>query len=236
MPGHFESLLDEIRSYLDFAERSFFWNEIQNNAPGIKENDIVSRINTLKQRVENCRNCSLSQSRKQTVSGAGNLKAELMFVGEGPGEEEDNQGLPFVGRAGKLLTDIITAMGLKREEVYICNAVKCRPPGNRTPTDEEIMLCNHFLMEQIEIIRPKIIVALGAVSVMALFKTRESIFKLRGKFLDFNGIKVMPTFHPGFLLRNPDYKKHTWQDIKLVMKEMNLPISIGRNRNTGGEI
>lgn len=231
-------IIDEIRSYLDFAERSFFWKEkIQNNSDK-KQDDISERLDILKRQIENCTKCSLNLNRKQIVFGAGNIDAELLFVGEGPGEEEDMQGLPFVGRAGKLLTDIITAMGLKRDDVYICNAVKCRPPGNRTPTDEEILLCNPYLMEQIELIKPEIIVALGAVSIKALFKSRESIFALRGKFLNLNGIKVMPTFHPGFLLRNPSYKKHTWEDMKHVMKEMNLPVPDNRQRkqNQGGNI
>jgi DNA polymerase len=231
----YPEIYDEIRSYLEFAERSFFWHESpQNTIPGNNEKKDLAQIDYLKQRVENCKNCSLHSTRKKVVFGAGNLSAKLLFIGEGPGEEEDNQGLPFVGRAGKLLTDIITAMGLKRDEVYICNAVKCRPPGNRTPTDEEIFLCNPYLMEQIKIVNPKIIVALGAVSIKALFKTGESIFRLRGRFLDFQGIKVMPTFHPGFLLRNPDYKKHTWSDMKLVMKEMNLPLDFRRVKNKGG--
>lgn len=237
MPEYSE-ILDKIRSYLDFAERSFLWEEkIQNNS-NKKHDDIYERLVILKKQIENCTQCSLNSNRKQIVFGAGNIKAELLFVGEAPGEEEDLQGLPFVGRAGKLLTDIITAMGLKRDDVYICNAVKCRPPGNRTPTDEEILKCNPYLMAQIELIKPRIIVALGAVSIKALFKTKESIFALRGKFLNFNGIKVMPTFHPGFLLRNPSYKKHTWQDIKLVMKEMNLPVHDNRqkNKNQGGNI
>ncbi len=232
MPDYSE-ILDEIRSYLDFAKNSFFWEEkkeeeIHRNP--CKE-DIALRINILKKQIESCARCSLNLNRKQAVFGAGNVNAELLFIGEAPGEEEDIQGLPFVGRAGKLLTDIISAMGLRRDDVFICNAVKCRPPNNRTPTDEEIMLCNPYLMEQIEIIKPKIIVALGAVSVRALFKSKESIFALRGRFLNFNGIKVMPTFHPGFLLRNPAYKKHTWQDIKLVMKEMNLPVPENKGKN-----
>ncbi len=228
---------DEIRSYLDFAEKSFFWEEkIQVTQKNPDDGDITVRINILKKKIESCTRCSLNLNRKQTVFGAGNVNAELLFIGEAPGEEEDIQGLPFVGRAGKLLTDIITAMGLRRDDVFICNAVKCRPPDNRTPTDEEILLCNPYLKEQIEIIKPKIIVALGAVSVRALFKSKESIFALRGRFLNFNGIKVMPTFHPGFLLRNPTYKKHTWQDIKLVMKEMNLPVPENKEKNKKQEV
>lgn len=230
MSTQYDEIFAFIKSYIEFAERSFYPGEVQNSKEHYKKEKILQdtayKLNYLRKRVEECKNCSLFKTRRQIVFGDGNINSKLVFVGEAPGEEEDIQGLPFVGRAGKLLTDIIHAMGLRRDDVYICNAVKCRPPGNRTPSEDEIMKCNPFLIEQIELIKPEMIVALGAVSVRALFKTRESIFSLRGKFLDFKGIKVMPTFHPGFLLRNPEYKKYTWKDIQLVMKEMNIPIPV----------
>jgi DNA polymerase len=145
-----------------------------------------------------------------------------MFVGEGPGAEEDRQGRPFVGRAGQLLTKMIEAMGLKREEVYIANIVKCRPPDNRNPFREEATACIDYLKKQIELVSPKVIVCLGSVAATYLLNTEKQISKLRGEFVDFNGIKVMPTFHPAYLLRNPSKKKEAWEDLKKVINFLNL--------------
>jgi len=170
--------------------------------------------------VISCRLCGLSKGRNNAVFGAGNSKAELMYVGEGPGYEEDMQGLPFVGRAGKLLTKIIEAMGLKRRDVYITNIVKCRPPQNRNPLPTEILSCEDYLKRQIEIIKPKVVCALGKVAAQALLKTQEPITRLRGKFFFYKGIKVMPTFHPAYLLRNPQDKRLVWQDMKKIMAEL----------------
>jgi len=181
--------------------------------------------------VRGCRKCVLCEDRTQTVFGQGSVSARLVFVGEGPGYEEDKQGLAFVGPAGQLLTKMIVAMGLTREEVYICNVVKCRPPGNRTPTADEILACNPYLREQLEIIAPEMIVALGAPAAKTLLNTAEAIGKLRGRFHDyyFSGVAgvgpavpVMPTYHPAYLLRNPDDKRKVWDDLQIVMEAMGL--------------
>jgi DNA polymerase len=144
----------------------------------------------------------------------------VVFVGEAPGADEDEQGLPFVGKAGQLLTNIITAMGLTRKEVYICNILKCRPPGNRTPLPEEIRLCEAFLKRQLSLIAPQIICALGSVAAKALLRTETPISALRGRFQLYEGIKLMPTYHPAYLLRNPSAKKQVWEDVQLIMKEI----------------
>lgn len=178
----------------------------------------------LERRVKRCKRCALSLTRKNVVVGEGNLDAELMFIGEAPGEEEDLTGRPFVGRAGQLLTRIIQAMGLRREDVYIGNILKCRPPNNRDPLPHEMENCLPYLFLQLEIIKPKIIVLLGRIAGMALFGKDFSLGQERGKFLKFRDIKVMPTFHPSYLLRNPQAKRLVWEDIKKVMKEMGLPI------------
>ena len=167
-----------------------------------------------------CKRCALYRGRNNVVFGAGNPDAELMFVGEGPGYEEDMQGLPFVGRAGKLLTKIIEAMGLKRKDVYIANVVKCRPPQNRNPLPTEMLSCEEYLAEQIDIIKPKVICALGKVSAQALLKTQEPISRMRGKFYPYRGIILMPTFHPAYLLRNPADKKLVWNDVRKIMAEL----------------
>ncbi|MGA1846634.1 uracil-DNA glycosylase [Deferribacter abyssi] len=168
--------------------------------------------------VKNCEKCRLAKGRTNIVFGEGNPKAELMFIGEGPGAEEDKQGRPFVGRAGQLLTKMIEAMKFKRSEVYIANIVKCRPPNNRAPFQDEITTCIPYLHKQVEIISPKVIVCLGSIAVSSLLNTTKAISKVRGEFRDFRGIKVMPTFHPAYLLRNPKMKKLAWEDLQKVMK------------------
>jgi DNA polymerase len=169
---------------------------------------------------QGCTLCGLHEGRTQVVFGVGSPKAEVVFVGEGPGREEDIQGEPFVGRAGQKLTDIIRAMGFSRTDVYICNAVKCRPPGNRTPTVEEIATCRPYLEAQLAAIGPKVIVALGNPAVRALFDITKGITHLRGSFMEWRGIKVMPTFHPAYLLRNPKAKRQVWEDMKMVLAEI----------------
>lgn len=185
--------------------------------PTNKENTKELQIAKLIDEISKCEDCILYKGRKNVVPGEGNLNAELMFVGEGPGADEDDQGRPFVGRAGQLLTKMIEAMGYKREEVYIANIVKCRPPNNRAPFDEEAFACIHYLKEQIDIVQPKVIVCLGATAAKYLLGTDKRISELRGNFLDYNGIKVMPTFHPSYLLRNQSMKKYAWEDLKKVM-------------------
>jgi uracil-DNA glycosylase len=171
--------------------------------------------------IGDCIRCKLHEQRTKIVFGEGNVNANLMFVGEGPGADEDLSGRPFVGRAGQLLDKIIAAIGCKREDVYIANVVKCRPPGNRTPERDEVDTCEQFLFRQIALIRPKVIVALGSPAFQCLCRTKESISKARGKLRDWNGIKVMPTFHPAYLLRSPDKKREAWEDMKIVRDYLN---------------
>ena len=165
-----------------------------------------------------CRRCSLGSLRHRLVFGEGNPHAELVFVGEAPGADEDAQGRPFVGPAGQLLTRIIAAMELKREEVYICNILKCRPPGNRNPLPEEIAACETFLIRQLEAIRPRVICALGSFAAHTLLKSEAPITVLRGRFHRYQGIPLMPTYHPAYLLRNPGAKKQVWEDVRTIMK------------------
>jgi DNA polymerase len=166
-----------------------------------------------------CQRCRLARERNCIVFGEGNPRAKLVFVGEGPGFEEDRQGKPFVGAAGQLLTRIIEAIKLTRSQVYICNIIKCRPPGNRNPEPDEIKTCFPFLERQIAAIQPDFICALGTFAAQTLLKTATPISRLRGRFHSYNGIKVLPTYHPAYLLRNPDKKRDVWQDMKMLMKE-----------------
>ena len=181
----------------------------------------ANSLEELRAAIGDCQRCKLCSARTNIVFGVGNPRAKLMFVGEGPGRDEDLQGEPFVGRAGQLLTDIITkGIGIKREDVYICNVVKCRPPENRNPEPDEVAACEPFLKKQIELVRPEIIVGLGKFAVQTLLKSNAPISKLRGKWHSYHGIKLMPTFHPAYLLRNPADKKLVWEDIKQVIKEL----------------
>jgi uracil-DNA glycosylase len=166
--------------------------------------------------IGNCTRCPLHLERTHVVHTEGNRKARLMFVGEAPGADEDIQSRPFVGRAGQLLTKIIEAIGLKREEVLIGNVNRCRPPGNRAPTTEEASMCKPYLLREIAVVQPEVIVVLGNTAMKNLLDTREGITKLRGRFQDYKGIKVMPTFHPAYLLRDPSKKRETWEDLKKV--------------------
>lgn len=178
-------------------------------------------LEELRAEIGDCQRCKLCSGRTNIVFGVGNPQAKLMFVGEGPGRDEDLQGEPFVGRAGQLLTDIITkGMGLKREDVYICNVVKCRPPENRNPEPDEVAACEPFLKKQIDLVRPDFIVGLGKFAVQTLLRSKAPISKLRGNWHSYHGIRLMPTFHPAYLLRNPADKKLVWEDIKKVIKEM----------------
>jgi DNA polymerase len=179
-----------------------------------------SPLELLSKEIANCSLCTLGQTRTNIVYGVGNPDAELVFVGEAPGRDEDQQGIPFVGRAGKLLTKIIEAINLKREDVYICNIIKCRPPENRNPLPEEIEACEPFLIKQLESIKPKAICALGKFAAQTLLKTETPISTLRGSFQDYHGIPLMPTYHPAYLLRNPRMKKAVWEDMKLLRKRL----------------
>ncbi|MBY0470848.1 uracil-DNA glycosylase [bacterium] len=171
-----------------------------------------------------CQRCKLGKSRTNIVFGDGNPKAELVFVGEAPGENEDLEGRPFIGRAGQLLEKMIEAMGLSRSEVYICNVVKCRPPENRNPETDEIESCSPFLFRQLDQIQPKVVVALGKFAAQTLLQTETRISELRGKFYPYRGAKLIPTFHPAYLLRNPPSKREAWEDLQLVAKELGLEI------------
>jgi uracil-DNA glycosylase family 4 len=182
-------------------------------------------LRAVRDEIGDCRRCKLASGRTHIVFGVGNPAADLMFVGEGPGEDEDRKGEPFVGRAGQLLTEIITnGMGLRRSDVYIANVIKCRPPGNRNPEPDEIAACQPFLSAQIDAVAPRVIVALGKFAAQTLLGTTMPISKLRGRWFDFRGRRLMPTFHPSYLLRTPSEKKLAWEDIKLVMQELDLPL------------
>jgi DNA polymerase len=180
-------------------------------------------LDEVRRALGDCKRCKLCSGRKNIVFGVGNPKARLVFVGEGPGAEEDNQGIPFVGAAGQLLTKMIAAMGYTRDEVYICNVVKCRPPGNRNPEPDEIEACQPFLEAQLRAIRPSVIVTLGKFAAQTLLRTDTPITRLRGQWREYVGIPLMPTFHPAYLLRSPAEKKAAWTDLKAVMGRFPKP-------------
>jgi uracil-DNA glycosylase family 4 len=189
----------------------------------------AAELAAIEARARVCVKCAeLSRCRTNVVFGTGNPQAEIMFVGEGPGHDEDVQGLPFVGRSGELLTKIIAAMGFVREEVYIANVVKCRPPENRTPLPDEIANCLPYLLSQIELIQPKVLVALGATAVRALLDVQLGITKMRGHWYTFRDIPIMPTFHPAYLLRNPPAKKEVWEDMKAVLEKLGREVPKSR--------
>jgi uracil-DNA glycosylase len=179
-------------------------------------------LDLIRENLGECTRCRLHQKRNKIVFGTGNPRAQLVFVGEGPGHDEDIQGLPFVGRAGKLLTQMIEAMGLKREDVYICNVVKCRPPENRRPEDDEVATCSPYLYRQLDVIAPKAIVCLGGVSAQTLLKTKDPISRFRGNWFDYRNTKLMATYHPAYLLRNPAAKSEVWKDLQKVMAHLGL--------------
>jgi len=185
--------------------------------------DAARALRMIREDLGDCTRCRLhQQGRKQIVFGVGNPKSDLMFIGEAPGADEDEQGEPFVGRAGQLLNNMIKAMGLRREDVYIANIIKCRPPANRTPERDECETCSPFLMRQIAVIKPKVVVALGAVAARTLLAINAPMAELRGRWYDFRGTKLAVTYHPAFLLRDPRQKKEAWKDLQRVMKELGL--------------
>jgi len=189
------------------------------------ENDTLLKI---REDLGDCKRCRLHKTRHNIVFGDGNPNAELVFVGEGPGADEDEQGLPFVGRAGKLLTQMIEAMGLQRKNVYICNVVKCRPPQNRQPEHDEVAECSPFLFRQIDTIAPKVIVCLGATAAQTILQTNRGISHFRGEWQEFRGRKLIATYHPAYLLRNPAAKSEVWRDLQKVMAELGLQVKKGK--------
>ncbi|HEV7551468.1 MAG TPA: uracil-DNA glycosylase [Candidatus Angelobacter sp.] len=191
--------------------------------------DKPSALKLIREDIGDCTRCRLHKGRTNLVFGVGNVNAELMFVGEGPGADEDAQGEPFVGRAGQLLNNMISAMGIKREDVYIANVVKCRPPSNRTPEKDECDTCSPFLMRQIDVIKPKVIVALGAVAAKNLLAVNDSMANLRGRWYDFRKSKLLVTYHPAYLLRDPRQKKEAWKDLQMAMKYLGLNPPAGKN-------
>jgi len=214
-------LEDKARKLIDGLEDKLkFYSELGAEFVTSPSSSEDSPYLSLRERILSCQKCPLSQGRKNAVPGEGNLGTELMFVGEAPGRDEDIQGRPFVGRAGQLLTKIIHAMKFKREEVYITNIVKCRPPENRTPHKQEIEMCQDYLREQLGMIKPKVIVTLGKVAADFFIESKLGMTALRGNFYEFNNIKVMPTFHPSYIIRNEgnrEIKKMVWEDMQKVM-------------------
>ncbi len=181
--------------------------------------DPAAALTAVRADIGDCTRCKLHRlGRRQIVFGVGNPNADLMFVGEAPGHDEDVQGIPFVGRAGQLLTKIIEAIGLKRDDVYIANVIKCRPPENRNPEQDEVETCEPFLFQQVDIIRPTVVVALGTFAARALLRTLDPISRLRGRVYEYRGAKLIPTFHPAYLLRNPASKRDVWEDMKVVRR------------------
>lgn len=230
MAGQMKDILNEAKGYLQYLKSVGVTEvnmvkklpkdecEIFKDALNLHKNlDSEAQLKTLREEIGDCNHCKLCSKRTNIVFGVGNPNAELMFIGEGPGGDEDEQGIPFVGRAGQLLTKIIEAMNYKREEVYIANIVKCRPPNNRNPEPDEVSSCIGFLIKQVEIVKPKVIVCLGSVATRNLLQTEDKITKIRGNFTNWQGIPVMPTYHPAFLLRNPNMKKPVWEDMQKVM-------------------
>lgn len=191
-------------------------------AAAIPAADRASALQLIRDEIGDCTRCALHTGRNKLVFGDGDAAARLMFVGEGPGADEDAQGLPFVGRAGQLLNNMIVAMGLKREQVYIANVVKCRPPGNRTPEPDEANTCSQFLFRQIDVVRPQVLVALGATAATYLLGTRQPLAGLRGRVHAYRGAQLIVTYHPAYLLRDPRQKKEAWADLQIAMRELGL--------------
>jgi uracil-DNA glycosylase family 4 len=227
MDKNTSEMIGDLKSYLEYLKGMGISSLTASE--GYLGKRVRSRIATLaevQKEIGDCKRCKLHRARKTIVFGEGNEKARLMFIGEGPGYDEDVQGRPFVGKAGQLLTKIIQSINLQREEVYITNIVKCRPPQNRNPEPDEIQSCHPFLMNQIRAIQPEIICALGTFSAQTLLKTDTKITALRGKFYDIEGMKVIPTYHPAFLLRNPERKREVWEDMKKIAEFLNNNESI----------
>ena len=214
---HLDMELKRVISYMRLKESGPL---AMVNAPADTVDVNTPTLQDIRQELGDCHRCPLCQKRTHIVFGEGNPQARLAFVGEAPGADEDMQGRPFVGKAGQLLTKIIQAMGLTRQDVYICNILKCRPPSNRNPKPDEITTCEPFLVKQLQVIQPKVICALGTFAAHTLLKTEVPITILRGRFHTYQGIHLMPTYHPAYLLRNPGAKKKVWEDMQMIMKTL----------------
>ena len=228
-------LINEIRETLASARSQFEYLSdlgIENQAaalpdanmdqPYLETNaDLEITLDAIRAELGDCKRCELAASRTKIAYGVGNPNARLVLVGEAPGREEDLRGEPFVGEAGQLLDRILLAMGMQRDEVYICNVLKCRPPNDRDPLPEEVATCEAFLTRQIAAIRPQVIIGLGRFAVHSLLKTKEPISRLRGEWQQYHGVPLMPTYHPAYLLRNPESKRDVWEDMKEVMRLLN---------------
>ncbi len=251
-----QQLAERIRFYRELGIYDFYRREVTgqvetaveeitseplqplNVAASFNEEEMTPEqaLRTIREDIGDCTRCVLhKQGRKQIVFGVGNPRAKIMFVGEARGADEDVQGEPCGGRAGQLLNNMISAMGIRREDVYIANIIKCRPPGNRTPEREECDTCSPFLMRQIEVVKPKIIVALGAVAAKTLLGVNDAMVNLRGRIYDFKSTKLAVTYHPAYLLRDPRQKKETWKDLQMVMKYLGMPLPKQREQGTGEE-
>ena len=208
---------NDIYKYLNlyrdlYGDNIYLDSNVSEDMPRDKSNKLDDYLNSIK----DCLECPLGKTRKNIVLGMGNPNADIVFVGEAPGKQEDLQGLPFVGRSGKLLDKMLSSINLSRDDVYILNVLKCRPPDNRDPSKMEIEKCEPYLKKQLKIIKPKLIVALGRISAMTILRTKESLTKMRNQIFDYEGIDFLVTYHPAALLRNPNFKKYAWEDFKLI--------------------
>ena len=217
---HTDCAMGRPLSWLSVGGNDLSGKDAGDMEPPVNCDTEPSSLTAVRETLGDCHRCGLGNLRHRLVFGEGNPKAELVFVGEAPGADEDAEGRPFVGHAGQLLTKIIGAMGLKREQVYICNILKCRPPGNRNPEQQEIAACEPFLIGQLQAIGPRMICALGTFAAHTLLKSDAPISVLRGRFHAYQGIPLMPTYHPAYLLRNPGAKKQVWEDMQMVMKHL----------------
>jgi DNA polymerase len=214
------SLIEDVAAYARHSREEGIVSVEATASPGKPSANVSVELKNIADRVAACTRCELHRKRTKTVPGQGANNPDIMFVGEGPGADEDRQGLAFVGRAGQLLTKIIEAMGYTRDQVFIGNIVKCRPPDNRVPMPDEMKACIPYLEEQIALLKPKVIVALGATAIRGLLDVETGITKLRGKWLEYCGIPLMPTYHPAYLLRNPAGKRDVWEDMKAVLARL----------------
>ena len=216
---------EEIARQLEFfREIGISHVDVDDNGISLPVPGHILTLEDIRHDLGDCQRCKLAPTRANIVFGSGNPNADLMFVGEAPGSEEDRQGLPFVGRAGQLLTKIIESIGIKRDDVYICNVLKCRPPGNRNPEPGEVDTCSPFLERQLEAVRPKIVCCLGAFAAQTVLGMKVPISKLRGRFHNIDGVRFIATFHPAYLLRNPEKKREVWEDMKQIRAALIRPV------------